>query len=329
MTELMDLTSDDRSSLHVTDDAWTDADEADLTKAVAALERSSFAARLSGLLGRQIGFAGELMPEQISKTANAAAAMALGYAMRAVLGTLSSERRRASSRLHLAAVAASGAVGGAFGLATLPMELPISTALILRAIAEIAREEGEDLSRRGASLACIEVFGLGGGREPTPLDESSYFAARALLAKSVSEATRYLVKRGLIEETAPALLRLFGQIASRFGVVVSQKAMAQSLPVLGAITGATINAAFMNHYQSLARAHFVVRRLERRHGIAAVRRAYERIRGRIAEETGDASSVSPSRPLTDDSGTIVIPPLGRRSRAKRSLGPDKHSDQNA
>ena len=242
--------------------------------------------------------------------------MALGYAMRAALGTVSGKRRPAASRLHLAAVAASGAIGGAFGLATLPLELPISTTLILRSIAEIARDEGEDLSRPGASLACIEVFGLSGGRQSGPLAESSYFAARALLARSVSEATRYLVQRGLIEETAPVLLRLFGQISARFGIVVSQKVMVQSIPLLGAVTGAAINAAFMDHYQSLARAHFTVRRLERRYGAEAVRQAYDRIRAASAREADDVASSSHTEAVVDAQrdAKLIAPPAARRPR---------------
>jgi hypothetical protein len=35
-------------------------------------------------------------------------------------------------------------VGGGFGLAALPVELPISTIIMLRSIGDIARSEGED-----------------------------------------------------------------------------------------------------------------------------------------------------------------------------------------
>jgi hypothetical protein len=56
---------------------------------------------------------------------------------------------------------------------------------------------------------------------------------------------------------------------------VSQKVAAQAVPILGAFGGAAVNTAFMNHFQSTARAHFTVRRLERAYGAAAVRAAYE------------------------------------------------------
>jgi hypothetical protein len=49
----------------------------------------------------------------------------------------------------------SGAAGGTFGLAALPVELPVSTTIMLRSIAEIARSEGEDLSDPEASVSTI------------------------------------------------------------------------------------------------------------------------------------------------------------------------------
>ena len=46
--------------------------------------------------------------------------------------------RPSRDRLHKIAAAASGAAGGALGLAALSWELPISTTLMLRSIADIA-----------------------------------------------------------------------------------------------------------------------------------------------------------------------------------------------
>jgi hypothetical protein len=76
---------------------------------------------------------------------------------------------------------------------------------------------------------------------------------------------------------APALVRLTSQIASRFGIPVTEKMMAQSVPVLGAAGGALINILFIKHFQDLARGHFIVRRLEAQYGQDAVRGAYHRI----------------------------------------------------
>ncbi|RYC31843.1 EcsC family protein [Lichenibacterium minor] len=276
-------------------DALSPEDEAALAGAVRALEGTSFAAHLSGLVGRQLGFSGSLLPARVAEVADKAAGAALRFALRGAVRSLSGEDRPPQNRFHLAAVATTGAIGGAFGLATLPVELPLSTALILRSVADIARAEGEDLHDPEAVLSCLEVFALGTGGEAA-LGESSYFAVRALLAKSVTEAARHLVARGVADEAAPVLSRLLGQIASRFGLAVSQKVVAQAVPVIGAVTGAGINAAFMDHYQRLARGHFTVRRLERVYGPDLVRAAYERLRTAAGGDDPMEKAAVPARP---------------------------------
>ena len=100
---------------------------------------------------------------------------------------------------------------------------------------------------------------------------------RGLLAKSVAEAARFIVDRGVFAEGAPVVVRFIAQIASRFGVVVTQKLAAQAVPVIGALGGAAVNYAFIDHFQEIARAHFVVRRLERHYGKDTVRAVYERL----------------------------------------------------
>src|SRR5215216_273707 len=188
---------------------------------------------------------------------------------------MQNEPKAASRLLHTALAAASGAVGGGFGIAALPVELPISTIIMLRSSGDVARSEGEDLADPETALACLQVFALG-GIEGAHAAESGYFAVRGVLAKSVAQATRFIAERGVLSESAPALLEFIAQIASRFGVVVTQKLAAQAVPVIGALGGAAVNYAFIDHFQEVARAHFVVRRLERRYGKSAVRDAYER-----------------------------------------------------
>jgi hypothetical protein len=276
-------------------------DEAALRDAVAALERTSFAGRLTELLGKQIDFAGKLVPKPISAAVGKAVTLALRAAMRVALTSLSkttpieppdANRRR---NIHRALVAASGAVGGAFGLVSLPLELPVSTTLILRSIAEIARSEGENLDDPEAALACLEVFALGGQSGGSDLVEGGYFALRGFLAKSVSQAARHIAVRGMGGETAPVVLRFMSQIAARFGLVVSQKIAAQAVPIIGAAGGAAVNLAFAQHFQTLARGHFVVRRLERAYGDTRVRAAYARIAAELrGADIGARKAVSPA-----------------------------------
>ena len=72
-------------------------------------------------------------------------------------------------------------------------------------------------------------------------------------------------------------MRLITLIGARFGVVVSEKAAAQAVPILGAAGGALVNTIFIGHFQDMARGHFTVRRLERLHGEIAVREAYDQV----------------------------------------------------
>ena len=102
---------------------------------------------------------------------------------------------------------------------------------------------------------------------------------RGALAKSVSDAAGYIAQRGLVEEGAPAIVRFITQLATRFGVNVSEKVAAQAVPIVGAVGGLVINVLFIDHFQEMARGHFIVRRLERAYDPNFVREEYERLSG--------------------------------------------------
>jgi hypothetical protein len=70
---------------------------------------------------------------------------------------------------------------------------------------------------------------------------------------------------------------LITQIAQRFSIQVSEKAAAQAVPAIGAAGGAIINTLFIDHFQDLARGHFIVRRLERKYGKAIVEETYKAV----------------------------------------------------
>jgi hypothetical protein len=242
------------------------------------LETPGLGARITNMIGMPVEKAFELLPEKWADVVTRATRKSLDTALGVALTTLDEHHRpRARDTLHKLAVAATGAGGGAFGLAGLPLELPVSTTIMLRSIADIARSEGESLGAPGAKLACLEVFALGGRSGADDASESAYFFVRAALAKSISEAAQYVAQRGLVEHGAPALVRLMAQLAARFGATVSQKIAAQAVPVVGAAGGAVINVMFIDHFQDMARGHFVVRRLERTYSPELVKTAYERI----------------------------------------------------
>jgi hypothetical protein len=254
----------------------TESDLAALRSAAAALEHPGLAARLTNMVGKPVELIGYALPASASQAITAATTKALEMALEVALRSMQQAPRAGSQRLHKALAVAFGAAGGAFGLAALPIELPLSTIIMLRSIAEIARSEGEDLSDPEAALSCVQVFALGGRPGSADASESGYFAVRGMLAKSVTQAARFVVERGAVEEGGPILVRFITQVASRFGLVVTQKLAAQAIPLVGALGGASVNYAFIQHFQEVARGHFTVRRLERAYGKEAVRKAYER-----------------------------------------------------
>jgi hypothetical protein len=153
------------------------------------------------------------------------------------------------------------------------VELPVTTTVLLHSIVEIARAQGEDPSNAESAIACLEVLALGPHgvhRDPA----SAYYETRATLVGMTREAAAY----GLTKEGAPALVALIRRIASRFAVDVSDKAMAELVPIAGAVGGLTVNVLFANHFQRVAEGHFTVRRLERKYSPELVRLEYERVR---------------------------------------------------
>lgn len=263
------------------DGADTSMDKSDtdaLRNAVELLEHASLAARLANMIGKPVELLGRALPLGASQAIATATTKSLEAALKVALLTIRRGPQESSQLLHKALVVASGAAGGAFGIFSLPFELPVSTIIILRSILDIARSEGENLTDPESILSSIEVLGIGGRMKTDDATKSDYFVVRGILAKSVTEAVRFIAERGVLEEGSPVLVRLITQVAARFGFVVSQKAAAQTIPVIGALGGAAVNYAFIEHFQSVARGHFTVRRLERKYGKNLVFTMYEHLR---------------------------------------------------
>lgn len=250
----------------------------DLKKAKALLENPGMAAKITGMLGTPIekGFA--LLPDEWRARVVELTRTALSKALKAALLTMKdASGEAASNRWHKIAAAATGGLGGFFGLAALAVELPVTTTIMLRSIADVALSEGESIRGSDTIMACLEVFALGGPGTADDAAESGYFAVRTALAQSVSRAAEHVARKGLAEKGAPAMVRLIVQIAERFSILVSEKTAAQALPAIGAAGGALINTLFIDHFQNMARGHFIVRRLERQYGQELVRSTYSRI----------------------------------------------------
>lgn len=268
----------------------TEADRAALARAKEALEHQPLAMKLAAAVGAPIERLIERLPASAHDTVAAATRIALEKCLNAALASVGKSGQQsapgplkpARDLWHKVAVATTGAAGGAFGLVALPAELPVTTALMFRSICDIARSEGEDLNSAETRLQCLSVFGLGGGpaRQAGVDDEDAdfgYFIARGALAQTISKASSELASKGMAAPGASALMRLTNAIAARFSVQVSEQVAAKSIPAIGAVLGALVNTAFIDHFQQTAHGHFAVRRLERQYGAELVRLAYQAI----------------------------------------------------
>jgi len=239
------------------------------------LEKPSLTAKLTDRIGTPIEKGFKLLPDNWSDTIQEAVSNSLNKALEVAVRSLGNTGGPTQERLHALAAITAGATGGAFGLPGLLVELPISTTIILRSIADIARGEGEDIESAETKITCLEVFALGGRSRADDGVETGYFAVRSALAQSVSEAARHIAERGLAEKGAPALVRFISTVASRFGVTVSEKVAAMAVPAIGAVGGAVVNAMFIHHFQDMARGHFIVRCLERSYDRELIQKEYE------------------------------------------------------
>jgi len=246
-----------------------------LARAHAQLETRSLAIRLAEVAGQPVDRVFGMMPKVATSAVNLAVEAAILNCLKLAIRSIEPNARHAPAG-NLASLVAglSGGVSGFFGFAALPFELPLTTTLMLRTIADTARHNGEDLAKIEARLACLEVFALGAGKTAKRLD-LGYYASRAVLSRFADEASALLIERGVASASAPLVRRLLAEITARFGVVVSERVAASAVPVIGAIGGAAVNVTFMNHFQRIAQGHFTIRRLERHYGVDAVRRHYQ------------------------------------------------------
>src|ERR1019366_5958290 len=119
----------------------------ELARAHKLLESNNFATRLTDYAGKPIHGVLAQMPKPMRRAVDRAVERAIQECLKVALKSLNSEpKKRPSSRLASTLAGVAGGVGGLFGAASLPIELPVTTILMLRAIADIARHHGEDLS---------------------------------------------------------------------------------------------------------------------------------------------------------------------------------------
>lgn len=202
--------------------------------------------RLGGRLEDQLKLAPEGFREQLERTTARALELSYGLASRApAMG----------DRVPMAAVVASGAAGGAGGLASALAELPVTVTLILTAIRGEARAAGFDPDEPAIRAECLRVFAAGSPLAEDDGVNTSFFTARLTL-------------------TGQAVQNLIATVAPRLAAALGQKLAAQAVPVLGALSGAALNAAFLSYYRELAAIRFALLRLAEVHGAEPVLGAF-------------------------------------------------------
>lgn len=258
------------------------------------LEHPSLAARLSDVIASPIGKGMMLLPQRWRSRIDRAVEASMQQAFELALFSLpepSPDRISPPAILsHKLMATGTGAVGGFFGPLSTLAELPLTTALMMRSISDIAVSEGEQLrDNPDARMACVQVFALGGRTQDDEDAEIGYFGMRVWLSVNVENVFEYIGKtKG---PHIPAVVNLVRAVAARFGIVVSEKFAAQMAPVTGAINGAALNLIFMRHYQNVARGHFIVRRLERSYGAERIRDAYRHLAELERAEEGAFSPI--------------------------------------
>jgi EcsC protein family len=157
--------------------------------------------------------------------------------------------RNARPGTYVATVIGTGLGGGAGGLPSIIAELPVTTALMMRSIADIGRAYGERLDDPLFRQTCIEVFAYGSPIEDDE-EELAFLMTRLGAAQMISKVT------------------------IRYAAALGPKIAAMSVPAAGAVAGAALNFAYMTFYQSVARVLFTLLPLERKHDPAMVRSCF-------------------------------------------------------
>lgn len=217
--------------------------------AEAELERLAAQYRAAGGLGVQMlnllgGKAESLLerlPEQVRAGLNGATEQALKSAMRAAHSSRTAVPDQAAW-VNTAVAGAMGAAGGFGGLPTALVELPATTTVLLRAIQGAARENGFDPGAQNVQFDCIRVFSAAGPLARDDGADLGFFATRLTLSGG-------------------AMQKIIASVAPRLATVLGQKLAAQTVPVLGAVAGATTNVIYTSYYQQIAQVHFGLRRL--------------------------------------------------------------------
>lgn len=223
---------------------------ATLAQDSARAERSLVAR--SRALGAGIEAQWARLPQRLRAEVEAQVAVALRLGLGLAKGAPS-----VGPRGHRWLLIASGAAGGAAGLAGALAELPVALVLFLAAIRDEARAAGLDPDREGVALATLDILSSGRALAAVEVLDPAFVSGRLALA-------------------GPTLSGWIARAAPRLVPVLGQRLAASAVPLVGALGGAVLNAAWLEHYRKLARIRFRIMVLAEYHGAEAVVMAFAR-----------------------------------------------------
>lgn len=202
---------------------------------------SGLGVRALSLLGGKAENLLDVIPAEARSRLDSVTETALNAAMETAQGS----RRVVPDQkewVNTAATTAMGAAGGFGGLPSAIVELPVTTAMLLRAIQGVATQHGFDPAAESVKFDCIRVFAASG---PLTADDGADLAFLSLR----------------LTLTGGAMQSLITAVAPRLATALGQKLAAQTVPFLGAVAGAGINLVYSQYYQQIAHVHFGLRRL--------------------------------------------------------------------
>ena len=259
------------------------------------LEKPSFVIKVTNITGKPIEKVIEALPEKAQNLVAIATKKSLEKALGIAIWSINSDNTGSfetgqqnsgwTDWGHKLLTAATGAAGGVFGIMSLPIELPITTAIMLRGISSIADDYGHNLNDITTRLECLSVFAMGSPSSDDDAIDSAYFTSRVAMTQVIEAAAKWAAGKtaqeitdAIAAKTAPALIQMIAKVAARFNVIVTETLVAKAVPAISVATGALINAAFTHHFNSVARYHFGIRALEQRYGELVIRTEYDRVK---------------------------------------------------
>ena len=199
--------------------------------------------------GNRIEDAMKMLPDSVRARVESVTSQALERAFSvAVLGR---HAPAMGARATQAVAMLTGAAGGIGGLPTALAEIPVTITVFLHVIARAAEAEGFDPNAPEIRAECLRVLSEGSPLASDDGVNTAFLSARLTL-------------------TGPAVGTLLATVAPGLAAVLTRKLAAQAVPVLGAVTGAALNGAYLTYYRELAEIRFALLRLGALHGAERV-----------------------------------------------------------